>query len=623
MKKNILFIIITLALGFASCNHDGGGGAESEAKAGFDVAILDNGKLSFYNAADKVLTPYEKEQDSVVNVLFTDPDHLYYTVSKDGALSLKMLDISAEKLESVLCADWNLTTEEAVDFVTDVVSRISYDTYGNNIIIFAFDPEEGYACPFAYGIDSHKVRKMNDEEFFSIYYSDFNESRFYSENHRFYYAGPQGKVCLTDKIDFASLFSEENEYEDLEFGVTSMSPDGKNVLYSAAVYWGEGWGYYCVANIDGTSQIVLEDSDLYHGFPAWLADGSLVYVGDAPLPENDPEYDEDYNTTQPCIKLLDTQKNISTVALGRTFAVRPVTSQKKAKESQQPLEGCDVALFDNGKVTFYNSATKKFVPLVAEQDSVVNGTFDEDNSFYYSVAIGDELYLKGIYMSEYETAPVMFTAWDLKLDDCVSKTYGKTSDLSWVPIKSSVGINHNFNWDYYNFSDVRFYNTETRTKQNGWDEEDDETDAYDESFLQYELDLDKFITEDNNYYFRSAEGWACISDKINFKEYASDPEEYNDPEFVFYSIDPTQNYVIYAALIEWGDFGHGPLCLASVDGKIQMALKDTDAATLTKGWLSDGSLLYVDEGASCIKIVRPGQAAEEFSKATGFVVKNQ
>ena len=80
---------------------------------------------------------------------------------------------------------------------------------------------------------------------------------------------------------------------------------------------------------------------------------------------------------------------------------------------------------------------------------------------------------------------------------------------------------------------------------------------------------------------------------------------------------------LWSTYIEWGDLGHGPLCIASLDGKMQKALEGTDAADLTYGWLPNGSLLYVGvEGDQpCIIIVRPDGTSGVFARSSDFVVR--
>ncbi|MBO6027124.1 MAG: hypothetical protein J6P73_07745 [Bacteroidales bacterium] len=633
MKKVIYSLVIVLALGLMGCDHET---KTAKSLNNSDFVIVDHGKMSFYDAETQKLTPYETETDSVINLLFTDYDHLYYTVSKDQNLSLKMLDLSQAAAEPTLCADWNVKLNDVIDFMFGKVSNIYLDIEGGNIIIYSIDPEDVMMWPLAYNLESGKVRRLNDDESFSlsIFEHNFDDSHFYTEYRHFYYVSPEGKACLNDKLNLKAYFTDVDELDEVEFTPIAMSPDGKRVVYSAAVYWGEGWGCYCVADVDGKSQLLMSDTDIWQGRPEWIANGSLVYVGKAQLPESDPEYDADYNTTTPCIHLLDAQNNIVAVGLGEIFATRPLETRLKDKEEQVGFEGCDVATLDNGKLIFYNSTAGTFVPDVLEKDSVINGVFVED-VFYYTVAIGNHLYLKEQEMTDYEPTPRMVTDWDLQLDDCVSQTYGKASGLYWMPKFQCIRINHTFSWDAYDFYDANFYFIEKGVKQKGYGKAVKRDDCY-YNDPQRESDWEKFVEENSNYYY-TVGGRVCVSDKIDFKSYVSDPEYYSEPEFVFYSIDPTRQFVAYAALIEWGDLGHGPLCMASLDGKMQVAFDGTDASDLSWGWMSDGSLLYVgveprpaddpeydpewNTTKPCVIIVYPDGTSEVFSHSTDFIVK--
>ena len=636
MKKTILFLVAVMALVTVGCKRTPKGSSAKEA----DIVIIDHGQMAFYDLETKKLTPFEKETDSVINLLFDDNNHLYYTVSKNQNLSLKMIDMNEASPDPKKCADWNMTLMNSLDEMSGKPSGMFWDKNNENIITYKTDYEEFTFTTLLYNVKTGKVRAAAEDEEDLYYYDfskDFDQDHYYYEGEKFYHVTPEGKFCLTDQLHFDDVF-DEDELDGLEFISESLSPDGQRMLFEACVIWGDGWGHYCVSTIDGTSQTLFDDSDIWDLTPKWLPDGSLVYVGQAPRPKDDPEYEEDWNTTQPCIKIVDPQMNATTISLGEIFAIKPCGETKKNDIQQGNLEGCDVALLDNGKVTFYNSTTGEFVPFVAETDSVINGVFIYGSDFYYTVVIGDELYLKEIYMSEYSSQPSMRTDWDLQLYDCVSETYGKASPLAWIPAYDRIGIYYNFSWDYYNFADIRFYSLYENVKLDGWSEDELESDVYDEKYLQLYEDMESFSTANNNYYYTTGTGEACISDQIDFKQYASDPDYYEDPEFALLSIDPTRKSAVYVALIEWGDLGHGPLCYATLDGKVQLAFDDADAADLSYGWLKDGSLLYVgaeprpatdpeynedwNTTRPCIKIVKPDGTVEVFSHATDFVVSD-
>lgn len=616
MKKYFVFFAV-LMLGIVSCNRQN--------FSGTDLVIIDHGEMSFYDVETQKLTPFDKEPDSVLNLLFDESNHLYYTVSNNEKLSLKMIDLNASKPAPKQCIDWNMTLQNSIDEFSGEVSNLFWDKTRENICIHKTDYDDYDFSILLYNVNTGKVTELSGDEAYTAYYIDknFDASHFFSEARDMYYATPKGKVCLTDKVDFTKAFEDEAELEDLYFDPEAISPDGNRLVYAATIFWGEGWGFYGLANLDGTGQRLMMDTDIWDLIPRWLPDGSLVYVGKAPRPKEDPEYDEEWNNTQPCIMLLDANNNAKQLSLGKTFAVKPCGEKKDFVCQQTNLAGCDVAVLDQGKVTFYNSTTGEFVPFVNEKDSVINAVFVNEDDFYYTVAIGDELYLKEVYLSDYVTQPSMRTSWDLKLDDCVSQTYGKASTLAWIPAFDRVGISYNFSWDYYNFADIKFFAYYDNKKLDGWNEDEDvETDIYDEEFWKYENDLEHFVSDENQYFYVPEEGEEiCLTDKINFEEYCSDPEYYEAPEFVFYSINPTRTCVAYGTIIEWGDLGHGPLCMSSLDGKVQVAFKDTDAADLTWGWMPDGSLLYLN-GRS-IMIVRPNGTEEVFAKASDFVVSTK
>lgn len=609
-------LIAVVALGIIGCNR------QPKEQSGKDLVVLNEGRLSFYDVKTQTLTPLEAEVDSVINMVFADKDHLYYTVSKDQNLSLKMLDFSKSAMEPKLCADWDMTIDEALDIMYGTVMDLHLDETGEQICFYKLDEEGLVMNNITYNIKSGKVSVLDDDETVYLYYGEknFDPSHCYAENGEFYYVTPEGNTCLSDKIDFMQYFSDDDESSDLDFVPVVMSPDKQRLVYTAVVYYGEGWGYYCVANVDGNSQELLNESDIWDQHPEWLSDGSLVYIG------------------KESVLMITPQKETVTISKGNDFAVRPIAIQKNDYVRQPDLEGCDVAFLDNGTVTFYNSLSDESVPFVVEHDSVINGTFVGDDMFYYTVSIGNELYLKRVYLG-ISVEPTMVTDWELQLNDCVSETYGKASDLNWIPKLDRIGINYNFSWDFYDFSDIRFYDFEEQTKQDGWVEGESETDDYDDELMLAMEDLERFHADEGNYYYTAGDQEVCVSDKINFREYVSDPEYFAEPEFEFYSIDPTRTNVAYAALIEWGDLGHGPLCLASLDGKVQVAFKNTDAANLTWGWLGNGALLYVGQEPRptddpeydeewnttqpCVKVAYPDGSEEVLSHSTSFVVKGK
>lgn len=613
MKKHVLFLLVA-ALVVSGCDRKPKTVKTAAATdvSNTEMVILSNGQMQFFDFETNTLMPLESETDSVISVVY-DNDKLYYTVAKNDIqnLELKVIDLNETNPQPKLCADWQLTEYEVVGYVYGFdVSSMQFDANRENIYLIPADMESvNYDGTVVYNIATGKVGRVTAEEFFT---TDRRGNKvpydhFFFENGMFYYASPEGKVCVNDKIDFSVLFTDENQMNDREYFPVAVSPDEKQLAYSVGLYWGEEWGFYCIANSDGSKQTMLTDSDITGIEPGWLADGTLAYVSYR-------------NEDGPCVKLIDPNGKASVIAShADRFYIKPFAdAEKQIVKGQKSIEECDMALFDKGKLIFYNSKDDVFVPLETETDSVVNGAFDEFD-FYYNVVIGGELYLKLVYMMDMTPTPHMITDWGLKLDDCVSETYGRIAPTFYFPDAFLMGIFHTFNWDYYGFGDVRFYDFATGEKTDGWPDEIASDEASDAEMQQFMEDYSKFNSEDNNYYYDNGSKVVCVSDKIDFNQYISDPDYASDPEFDLLSISPTRKSVAYVTYLEWGDLGHGPLCFASLDGKVQLAFGDTDAADLFYGWLDDGSLVYATDGG--IYKVSPEGEVIMFTTASEFAVR--
>ena len=623
MNKLSFILVAVMVLGIMSCNR-----TQTQPKqennlpvaslATYDMVLLEDGKMVFFNNATQEKSTFITETERVVNAVYDNNNQLYYTVSgANQQLTLKKLDLNAADPQPQTCVDWQLTLDDITSHFTNQIYPLLWDYKHENILMSKNNPEDFFISDFvACNLASGQIKKLDFEEYRELSGKTYCKAmdHFFGEEQSLYYVSEEGKFCLNDNIDFKQAFPDDDT-EDLGFTPLSVSPDGSKVVYSAVMYIGEGWGYYCVSTCDGHSQLLLNDSDIWDDAPSWLADGTLVYVGHEVVSPNEVE-----NDNPSCLKTIAPDQTVKVISNAESYVIKPFNTPMNERVFQETVEeGIDLAILDQGKVTFYNSATDTYFTLANETDSVVNGAFDNDNAFFYTVAIGDELYFKQFLYGEYTQHPELRTSWDLKLEECISQTYGKIAPLVLYPSLTIATLAHEFNWDYYGFEGIRLYDYGWGKKREGWDPDEHETDSYDEQFLKWDQDMTKFHSEDNNYYYNDSNGDYCISDKIDFKKYVSDPAYFEDPEFNFISIDPTNKNVMYTTIIEYGDLGHGPVCFASLDGKVQLALEDTDAPDMIAGWLSDGSLVYMV--GKTIKRVFPNGEIKDFYQADQFVTK--
>ena len=309
---------------------------------------------------------------------------------------------------------------------------------------------------------------------------------------------------------------------------------------------------------------------------------------------------------------------------------QPDKANPSNPEAVVSYDSCDMAIFNDGKVTFYNSSTDKFVPFADEKDNVISGVFSDENEFYYTVSVNDELYLKKVDLSADKPAPVQIVDWGLKLNDCVVDSCEKCASMVYYYIDVPfVGIEYNMGEMCKGFIDNKYYMIEGQTLSDGWPE------GVDEGMVAYQNFIDNvhFIAlpieeggEEKRYYYCDVDfavypeeelpnHLVCISDKINFHEGKYEGYE-GQPEFTVLGLSPESDCVAYAAIMEWGRGGRGPLCFATLDGKVQKLL----AYDACYGWLNNNKLAFSDDEG--IKTIAPDGTITKLTSGNRFVTAN-
>ncbi|MBO6023433.1 MAG: hypothetical protein J6P83_01090 [Bacteroidales bacterium] len=302
----------------------------------------------------------------------------------------------------------------------------------------------------------------------------------------------------------------------------------------------------------------------------------------------------------------------------------------KAEVEPVDISQCDMVMLDKGKLFFYNSGKPAMVPFAAETDSVVNCVFTPDNHLYYCVPVEGRMMLRSIDLNEAEPQPKQVGDWGVDYEKCVTETYGTVSPLTYYPLRNMLGLWHEFSWDSYSLTQQKLYNL-SNGNITDWKWEDMGTDVEEDEFTYL------FEVENGQYWFQDGIARVCLSDKIDFNPYVSDPDYASERDYSLISWSPDKSKVLYAAILEWGDLPHGILAVASLDGETQLPLEDTDCTGFVADWLKDGSLVYVGEEplspsdpdydanwhyrAHCIKRVFPDGNTEIIAHCGDFQVK--
>lgn len=344
--KKLSFLIAALVLFMIGCDNQNKPQTPKAPAlpadiAEYDMVMLDNGQLNFYNTSTGVMTPLEAEKDSVVNAHF-EPDIVYYCVAKDNHILLRCIDLSQPNPQPKELGDWGVPYDDCVTETYGEVSPLEFYRGRNTLGLYhnfswdgywfnqqkLFDLETGEIADWTWEWEEAGYASDDEQSEEDYHYvSTADELRDYLTQIEGQYYMTDGNddnyVCLTDQMDFTPYISDPDYASDIEFEYVSSSPDNLKVLYMVILEWGDfPHGILAVSSTDGKLQMPIEDTDCT-GFNAqWLDDGSLVYVGEEPLSPDDPDAENHYHYRPHCIKRIYPDGHVEIIAHCGEFVMK-------------------------------------------------------------------------------------------------------------------------------------------------------------------------------------------------------------------------------------------------------------------------------------------------------------
>jgi len=235
------------------------------------LAYLIEDVLYFHDFENNEKVKFIEEPDPIFNFVFdADGKTLYYSVERDNTLWLKSAEISSSEIIPQWLISWNLNKEN--DFMSVGMSPLYYHK-GKIVIMHGYhDDSQSYGRMTYYFINKRKIAQLDRDivfirSAFGMLSWEVSGKYFEQNDEQLYYIHNSARICLTDKIDFKAI--EEKNKDDFVISDTRgydyyiFSPDSTKVAFGAVMYEGSHWveGPFCLANIDGSKQMVLEESN--------------------------------------------------------------------------------------------------------------------------------------------------------------------------------------------------------------------------------------------------------------------------------------------------------------------------------------------------------------------------
>ena len=296
MKKSTCLLAMLVI--FAACTNGNKNDANTKQQRGYTttanaylkapVVYLIDGELYFHDFEGNTKTKFAEESEPILNFVFDDEgETLYYSVERNNTLWLKSANIGKSEIKPEWVINWHLSNNEA--FSNKAMSPLYYNE-GKVIIQHGFDsPSQHYDKMSVYSISDNNINHTELDykliaSSFGAFTTEQNVEYFETIDENAYYIYDNAKVCLTDKMVFYTE-DEKNEAhsyasEDSYYYGFTFSPDSTKVLFVSQILE-QKWRYgpYCIANIDGSKQMVLEQSDCFiEALPVWLKNNSVVFI---------------------------------------------------------------------------------------------------------------------------------------------------------------------------------------------------------------------------------------------------------------------------------------------------------------------------------------------------------
>ncbi len=255
---------------------------------------------------------------------------------------------------------------------------------------------------------------------------------------------------------------------------------------------------------------------------------------------------------------------------------------------------CPLAYLVHGELYFHSLDENKKVKFSEEPDAIFNFTFDtEGKTLYYSVERDSSLWLKAADISDSKVTPQWVVDWKLKKDDCITDTYGESSPLLYHD--GELLIEHNFEWDYYDFRNFVIYSF--ADEERSFHEK--ESDARLIQKFIVELPWDKaekqFKTTKQQLYYTHKNAKVCLTDTLDIDGLKGEGDGWVKTEFHYFTFSPDEKKVLFGALLAWGDLPHGPYCIANLDGSRQFILEEANITYKRKPvWLKNNSVAFTN-----------------------------
>ena len=237
---------------------------------------MKNGTLYFFNPENEEKVQFTEETDTVFNCVYSDTDNMfYYTVVRNGTLSLKHVDLSVTPVQPSFLINLVDTTE----WLFHIEGKAALRYIKNNLFLECnFDHDIFYFSDVInYSVDKKNLTTLSMTEFKEKYDSENFVKKDSTNDYTSIYDRARNMV-LSD-AEYLKEYEDYDIFPDWDPILIDVSADGSKIAIGVVIsFVNRALGPYCVANVDGTMTKILEGTNVGYEckLPLW-SNNNLVY----------------------------------------------------------------------------------------------------------------------------------------------------------------------------------------------------------------------------------------------------------------------------------------------------------------------------------------------------------
>ncbi|PID90225.1 MAG: hypothetical protein CSA97_04030 [Bacteroidetes bacterium] len=262
-----------------------------------------------------------------------------------------------------------------------------------------------------------------------------------------------------------------------------------------------------------------------------------------------------------------------------------------------------IAYVKEAKLYILESESGRHTLLASEQEPVFNCTFSISGfTLFYTVVRDEHLILKRALLEKGSVQQIEeICDMGVSPEQCKAQATGAPSEM-FISTYGDVVLPYGFSMDFVNFVKLKKCDPTDGTLSTIEGDERHEVQPY--GMMPTRIPTEDLAEEEDELYQNAAHQLIYkgipVSSELGLK---TEDLEALQLTFWYPSLSPDGKKLLFGAVTSIGDLGHGPFCIADIDGQNQRIIGSDISAPIRPKWGHNNELVYAEQGEDGAKLL--------------------